>query len=65
MEAEYKEVILKELKKYNQGYTVSELARKLKISRHSVSLVFAYLEGANKITIRKAGMAKIYYWKEK
>jgi len=63
MDTEYRDLIIEELKKHKQGYTVSELATKLKLSRHTISLIFAYLEGANKITIRKAGMAKIYYWK--
>lgn len=59
-----REKIILELKKSSEGYTVSELALKLKISRHTVSNVFAFLEGANKVKIREAGRAKIYYWKK-
>ena len=57
-----RETVIKELKSNEQGYTVSELAAKLKISRHTISNVFAYLEGAGKVSIRKTGRAKIYYW---
>ncbi len=60
-----RETVIKELKKKKEGYTISELASKLKVSRHKIANVFAFLEGAEKVTIRKAGMAKIYYWKEK
>lgn len=57
--------IINELKKNKEGFTVSELASKLKTSRNTVSIAFAFLEGAEKVSIRKAGMAKIYYWNEK
>lgn len=59
-----RESIVKELKKKREGYTVSELASKLNVSRHKISNVFAFLEGAQKVVIRKTGMAKIYYWKD-
>ncbi|MBU1974098.1 MAG: hypothetical protein KKH52_01765 [Nanoarchaeota archaeon] len=60
-----REIVEKELKKNQAGYTVSELSTKLKVSRHTISNIFAFLEGAKKISIRQAGMAKIYYWKGK
>ena len=59
-----RETVEKELKKNEAGYTVSELSTKLKVSRHTISNIFAFLEGAKKISIRQAGMAKIYYWKK-
>ncbi|MBU0459552.1 MAG: hypothetical protein KJ597_01000 [Nanoarchaeota archaeon] len=59
-----REIVEKELKKNQAGYTVSELSTKLKVSRHTISNIFAFLEGAQKISIRQAGMAKIYYWKK-
>lgn len=59
-----RETIIKKLKKKKEGYTVSELASKLKVSRHKISNIFAFLEGAEKVEIRKVGMAKIYYWRE-
>ena len=64
MSKDIRERIVKELKGNEAGFTVSELASKLKVSRHTVSNTFAYLEGADKIQIRKAGMAKIHYWKK-
>ena len=48
-----REQVIKELRGYTEGFTVSELASKLKISRHTVSIIFAYLEGAEKVSIRK------------
>ncbi len=62
---EIKEKIISELKKNQAGYTISELAKKLKVARQTIANCFAFLEGAQKVNIRKAGMAKIYYWKEK
>ncbi len=56
--------VISELKKNPSGYTVSELSKKLKITRHTIANVFAFLEGAGKIKIRQAGMAKIYFWKK-
>jgi predicted transcriptional regulator len=60
-----KQKIIDELKKSENGYTISELAKKLKTSRNTVAIAFAFLEGAGKVSIRKAGMAKIYYWRKK
>ena len=59
-----REPVIRELKKKKEGYTVSELASKLKVSRHKISNIFAFLEGGKKIIIRQVGMAKIYYWRE-
>jgi len=54
--------IILELKKNKEGYTISELSKKLNLSRQTVANCFAFLEGSRKVNIRKAGMAKIYYW---
>ena len=50
--------ILKE--NYKTGLTITELVKVSKLSRHSVLTALAKLEGAGKVSIRKAGMAKIY-----
>lgn len=60
-----RERIIKELKKNKNGFTISELAKKLNLSRQTIANVFAFLEGAQKVKIRKAGMAKIYFWEAK
>lgn len=60
-----KEKIVKELEKNPNGFTVSELSKKLNISRQTIANCFAFLEGAKKVKIRQAGMAKIYFWNEK
>jgi len=57
-----REKIISELKKGQTGYTISELSKKLNLSRQTIANCFAFLEGAQKINIRKVGMAKIYYW---
>jgi len=60
-----REGVIRELRANKDGYTISELASKLKVSRHTIANIFAFLEGAGKVDIRQAGMAKIYYWREK
>lgn len=57
--------IIHALQKNSQGYTVSELASELNITRNTVSIILSYLEGTESITVRQAGMAKIHYWKAK
>ena len=61
----YRDKIITELKRNQAGYTISELSKKLKLSRQTIANCFAYLEGANKVNIRQVGMAKIYYWSAK
>ena len=60
-----REKIIKELKNNQSGYTISELSKKLKLSRQTIANCFAFLEGAQKVNIRQAGMAKIYYWSKR
>lgn len=60
-----REIIIKELKKNENGFTISELSKKLNLSRQTVANCFAFLEGAEKVKIRKVGMAKIYFWRRK
>lgn len=60
-----REKIIRELKNKREGFTISELAEKLKTSRNTIAISFAFLEGSKKVSIRKAGMAKIYYWRNK
>lgn len=43
-----------------KGSTITEFVKTSKLSRHIVLRTLAQLEGANKVSIRKAGMAKIY-----
>ena len=60
-----REKIIRKLEKNPNGFTVSELSKKLNISRQTIANCFAFLEGAEKVKIRQAGMAKIYFWVEK
>ena len=57
--------IIKELKQNLRGFTVSELSKKLGISRQTVTSCFAFLEGAKKVKTRQTGMARIYFWIKK
>jgi len=65
MMEENRDKIIKELKENPDGFTVSELSKKLKLSRQTIANCFAFLEGAEKVKIRQTGMAKIYMWGHK
>ena len=43
-----------------EGLTITELVRVSGISRSTVRTILAWLEGAEKVSIRKIGMAKLY-----
>jgi len=47
-------------KESTSGLTITEMVKNSKLSRHIVLKTLAQLEGADKVSIRKAGMAKIY-----
>lgn len=55
-----KKELIKNLQKYPQGLTITELVRESKLSRSAIIVELAKLEGANKVSVRRAGMAKIY-----
>jgi DNA-binding transcriptional regulator YhcF (GntR family) len=57
-----KEIVTELLKKDTDGLTIIEIATKLKISRNTVAVVLAGLEGAKLIRIRPVGKAKLHYW---
>ena len=57
--------IIKELKENPDGFIVSELSKKLNVSRQTVANRFAFLEDAEKVKIRQAGIAKLYFWIKK
>jgi len=51
--------------KNSKGLTITELVKKTGFKRSAVRIVLAKFEGADKVTIRKVGMAKIYFWGRK
>ena len=57
-----KELVIKLLKKNTDGLTIIEIAKGLKISRNTVAVVLAGLEGAKLIRVRPVGKAKLHYW---
>ena len=50
------------LKKAKEGITIDEIVKSAKISRNSVILELARLDGAEKIRFRKIGNVKLYFW---
>lgn len=57
-----KEKVIKILRKNPNGLTITNLAKKARYSKQTVSNILAELKGAKKITIRKVGMAKLHRW---
>ncbi len=46
--------------KNSDGLTITELVKKTKLNRSSVRTALAKLDGADKVSVRKVGMAKVY-----
>jgi DNA-binding transcriptional ArsR family regulator len=55
-----KNKLVKILKQNSKGLTITELVGKSSLSRSAIIVELAKLEGANKVSVRRAGMAKIY-----
>lgn len=55
-----KKKLVRVLQKNSQGLTITELVRVSKLSRSAILIELAKLEGANRVIVRRAGMAKIY-----
>ena len=55
--------VIELLKKNPRGLTLIELSRLTDYSAHTVAIILAHLDGAQKIEIRRAGSAKLHYWK--
>ena len=58
---EIEEKILGLLKKDTEGITISEIADKLNLHRHTITKYIYRLEGRGTIKIRKIGIAKLCY----
>lgn len=59
-----KKKLIKILQKHAHGLTITELVNISGLSRSAILIELAKLEGANKVIVRRAGMAKIYFLKE-
>ncbi len=59
-----KEIISILEKDPQSGFTITELVTVSQLPRSAVRIALAKLEGAEKVSIRKAGMAKIYFLKK-
>lgn len=55
--------VLQTLRTSGEGRTITELTEISQLSRSAVRTALARLEGANKITFRPIGMAKVYFTK--
>ena len=53
------------LKKDDRGATITELVAASKLSRSAVRIALAKLEGAERVSLRSIGMAKVYSLKVK
>ena len=49
--------------KDSKGLTITEIVEKTKLNRSSVRIALAKLDGAEKVFVRKIGMAKVYFLK--
>jgi len=50
-------------KNSNRGFSITEFVEISKLSRSAIRTSLARLEGAGKVSIRKIGMAKVYFLK--
>ncbi|MCH7850121.1 MAG: hypothetical protein IH845_00575 [Nanoarchaeota archaeon] len=65
MREEKMEKIIEVLKKEpTRGFTITEMVKSSNLSRHIVLKTLTRLEGAERVSIRNAGMAKIYSLKK-
>jgi DNA-binding transcriptional ArsR family regulator len=55
-----KKKVMSVLQKHPQGLTITEVVNVSGLSRSAVLTELAKLEGAAKVSVRRAGMAKIY-----
>ena len=56
--------IVSVLKVNNDGLTITEIVSKTKLSRSAVRTALANLDGGDKVSIKKIGMAKVYSLKK-
>ena len=52
--------VVHSLRSNSQGFTITDIVSKTKLSRSAVRTALAKLEGGNKVSIKKIGMAKVY-----
>ena len=52
------------LRKSDYGLSISDIVSKTKLSRSTIRIILAKLDGAGQVSLRKVGMAKIYFLKE-
>jgi len=56
----HEDTIIRILEEDKLGKTITELVKETCCSRSSIRTILARLEGAEKVNIRKIGMAKVY-----
>ena len=52
------------LKSNDEGFTISEIAKKTGLARQTILSRLHHLNGADRITIKQINMAKIHKWKD-
>ena len=60
MKKSKKQQVVELLKKNTDGFTIIEISRILRISRNTAVAALAELKGAELVSIRPIGMAKLY-----
>jgi len=60
-----RELVIELLKKNVRGLTIIEISRSLNISRNTAAIILAELKGAQSISVRPVGKAKMHYWEGK
>ena len=61
---ENKNKVINILKENLEGVTIQELSDTLNLTRSTISIVLARLDGEGKLRIRDVGRAKLHYLKE-
>lgn len=46
--------------KGSNGLTITDIVKKTKLNRSAIRTALAKLDGADKVSVRKVGMAKVY-----
>lgn len=54
------EEIVRTLKNFGSGLTITDLVKKTKLNRSAIRTVLAKLDGAEKVFVKRIGMAKVY-----
>ena len=52
------------LRRMDDGLTITKIVTLSRFSRSTIRVILARLEGADRVSFREIGMAKVYHWEE-